>query len=211
MARPRKVTGVLKGKPVHDAHDRPGVGAAGLRAKDDEEVLCARDGHVHELGVRVDEARVRRPFPVGCGEEDHGQLGSLQAVGGAHGDAGEPLVELAQPPSYEPRLRAEGRHHAHDLLDGLLVDLLQRGSLARNPLRDGQGLGGVAPARACPTVLAPGDEPEEERALGLNLNLPRFRLHPYAAFRRRSSSGRLARSNSSGLRYPSAEWVLALL
>lgn len=42
------------------------------------------------------------------------------------------------------------------------------------------------------------------------VNLPRFRLHPYAAFRRRSSSGRLARSNSSGLRYPSAEWVLAL-
>ena len=47
--------------------------------------------------------------------------------------------------------------------------------------------------------------------VNLNLNLPRFRLHPYAAFRRRSSSGRLARSNSSGLRYPSAEWVLALL
>ena len=45
----------------------------------------------------------------------------------------------------------------------------------------------------------------------LNLNLPRFRLHPYAAFRRRSSSGRSARSNSSGLRYPSAEWVLAPL
>ena len=43
------------------------------------------------------------------------------------------------------------------------------------------------------------------------MNLPRFRLHPYAAFRRRSSSGRLARSNSSGLRYPSAEWVLTLL
>ena len=45
----------------------------------------------------------------------------------------------------------------------------------------------------------------------VNLNLPRFRLHPYAAFRRRSSSGRLARSNSSGLGYPSAEWVLTLL
>ena len=43
------------------------------------------------------------------------------------------------------------------------------------------------------------------------MNLPRFRLHPYAAFRRRSSSGRLARSSSSGLRYPSAECVLTLL
>lgn len=39
------------------------------------------------------------------------------------------------------------------------------------------------------------------------LNLPRFRLHPYAAIGRRSPSGRLARSNSSGLRYPSAEWI----
>ena len=47
--------------------------------------------------------------------------------------------------------------------------------------------------------------------MNLNLNLPRFRLHPYAAFRRRSSSGRSARSNSSGLRCPSAEWVLAPL
>ena len=50
-----------------------------------------------------------------------------------------------------------------------------------------------------------------EVAATAEVNLPRFRLHPYAAFRRRSSSGRLARSNSSGLRYPSAEWVLALL
>ena len=41
----------------------------------------------------------------------------------------------------------------------------------------------------------------------VNLNLPRFRLHPYAAFRRRPSPGQLARSNSSGLRYPSAEWI----
>lgn len=53
--------------------------------------------------------------------------------------------------------------------------------------------------------------PESRLARIVNLNLPRFRLHPYAAFRRRSSSGRLARSNSSGLRYPSAECVLTLL
>lgn len=33
----------------------------------------------------------------------------------------------------------------------------------------------------------------------LNLNLPRFRLHPYAAIGRHSSPGQLARSNSSGL------------
>ena len=45
----------------------------------------------------------------------------------------------------------------------------------------------------------------------VNLNLPRFRLHPYAAIGWRSSSGQLARSNSSGLRYPSAECVLTLL
>lgn len=43
-----------------------------------------------------------------------------------------------------------------------------------------------------------------------HLNLPRFRLHPYAAFPA-ASSGQLALSNSSGLRYPSAEWVLTLL
>ena len=49
------------------------------------------------------------------------------------------------------------------------------------------------------------------RKLNLNLNLPRFRLHPYAAIGWRSSSGQLARSNSSGLRYPSAECVLTLL
>ena len=47
--------------------------------------------------------------------------------------------------------------------------------------------------------------------LGDYLNLPRFRLHPYAAIWWRSSSGQLARSNSSGLRYPSAECVLTLL
>lgn len=44
-----------------------------------------------------------------------------------------------------------------------------------------------------------------------HVNLPRFRLHPYAAIGWRSSSGQLARSNSSGLRYPSAECVLTLL
>lgn len=52
---------------------------------------------------------------------------------------------------------------------------------------------------------------EAELNLNLNLNLPRFRLHPYAAIGWRSSSGQLARSNSSGLRYPSAECVLTLL
>ena len=39
----------------------------------------------------------------------------------------------------------------------------------------------------------------------VNLNLPRFRLHPYAASSA-ASSMRLA-SNSSGLRLPSAEWI----
>ena len=45
----------------------------------------------------------------------------------------------------------------------------------------------------------------------MTVNLPRFRLHPYAAIGWRSSSGRLARSNSSGLRYPSPEWIPTLL
>lgn len=57
----------------------------------------------------------------------------------------------------------------------------------------------------------PEDGGEASRERREIVNLPQFRLHPYAAFRRRSSSGRLARSNSSGLRYPSAEWVLTLL
>lgn len=59
--------------------------------------------------------------------------------------------------------------------------------------------------------LPSADVEPEPIVLREGMNLPRFRLHPYAAFRRRSSSGRLARSSSSGLRYPSAEWVLALL
>ena len=43
----------------------------------------------------------------------------------------------------------------------------------------------------------------------LNLNLPRFRLHPYAAFR--AAPSRCLASNSAGLRFPSAEWILTLL
>ena len=50
-----------------------------------------------------------------------------------------------------------------------------------------------------------------DTCVGRVMNLPRFRLHPYAAIGWRSSSGQLARSNSSGLRYPSAECVLTLL
>ena len=49
-----------------------------------------------------------------------------------------------------------------------------------------------------------------QSGMNLNLNLPRFRLHPYAAFPA-ASSGQLALSNSSGLRYPSAECVQTLL
>ena len=45
--------------------------------------------------------------------------------------------------------------------------------------------------------------------LNLNLNLPRFRLHPYAAFR--AAPSRCLASNSAGLRFPSAEWILTLL
>ena len=54
-----------------------------------------------------------------------------------------------------------------------------------------------------------GTEEACEAELNLNLNLPRFRLHPYAALGAASSV--CLASNSSGPRYPSAEWVLALL
>lgn len=40
------------------------------------------------------------------------------------------------------------------------------------------------------------------------LNLPRFRLHPCAAFR--AAPPRCPASNSAGLRFPSAEWILTL-
>ena len=46
-------------------------------------------------------------------------------------------------------------------------------------------------------------------SLNLNLNLPRFRLHPYTALGT-ASSACLAPS-SSRLRFPSAEWILTLL
>ena len=48
---------------------------------------------------------------------------------------------------------------------------------------------------------APPFIPAIRAARGLApLNLPRFRLHSYAAIRRRPSPGQFARSNSSGLR-----------
>lgn len=50
---------------------------------------------------------------------------------------------------------------------------------------------------------------EEACEAELNLNLPRFRLHPYAAFR--AAPSRCLASNSAGLRFPSAEWILTLL
>lgn len=50
---------------------------------------------------------------------------------------------------------------------------------------------------------------EHLKARKLNLNLPRFRLHPYAAFR--AAPSRCLASNSAGLRFPSAEWILTLL
>ena len=50
---------------------------------------------------------------------------------------------------------------------------------------------------------------EAELNLNLNLNLPRFRLHPYAAFR--AAPSRCLASSSAGLRFPGAEWILALL
>ena len=43
----------------------------------------------------------------------------------------------------------------------------------------------------------------------VNLNLPRFRLHPYAASR--AASSMCLASNSAGLRFPRAEWILTLL
>lgn len=45
--------------------------------------------------------------------------------------------------------------------------------------------------------------------VNLNLNLPRFRLHPYAASR--AAPSRCLASNSAGLRFPGAEWILTLL
>ena len=41
------------------------------------------------------------------------------------------------------------------------------------------------------------------------VNLPRFRLHPYAAFR--AAPSRCLASSSAGLRFPGAEWILTLL
>ena len=51
--------------------------------------------------------------------------------------------------------------------------------------------------------------PLGNRALLESMNLPRFRLHPYAAFR--AAPSRCLASNSAGLRFPSAEWILTLL
>lgn len=53
--------------------------------------------------------------------------------------------------------------------------------------------------------------PAQRRGLNLNLNLPRFRLHSHAASAAVFCLGQFALSNSSGLRYPRAEWVLTLL
>ena len=54
-----------------------------------------------------------------------------------------------------------------------------------------------------------GTEEACEAELNLNLNLPRFRLHPYAAFR--AAPSRCLASNSAGLRFPGAEWIPTLL
>ena len=55
---------------------------------------------------------------------------------------------------------------------------------------------------------AAGDE-VRVGGMAFQVNLPRFRLHPYAAFR--AAPSRCLASNSAGLRFPSAEWILTLL
>ena len=54
-----------------------------------------------------------------------------------------------------------------------------------------------------------GTEEACEAELNLNLNLPRFRLHPYAAFR--AAPSRCLAPDSAGLRFPGAEWIPTLL
>lgn len=62
-------------------------------------------------------------------------------------------------------------------------------------------------------VLRPGHRYTRPRLEGacamVNLNLPRFRLHPYAAILTAPSI--FLASNSAGLRLPRAEWIPTLL
>ena len=72
------------------------------------------------------------------------------------------------------------------------------------PPRSRRPTGGAA-STAC--ARSASTRPATRR--GMNLNLPRFRLRPYAAFR--AAPSRCLASNSAGLRFPSAEWILTLL
>lgn len=91
----------------------------------------------------------------------------------------------------------------------LLESGMSRNATARSQGMSGHSVQAVSEAAEAAGIGWAGAEGMLDAEV--NLNLPRFRLHPYAAIGWRSSSGQLARSNSSGLRYPSPECVLTLL
>lgn len=139
----------------------------------DEEILRTRDGHVHQLRIRINEPRLRAVLPVRGREQDDRSLRPLQSVCRSHSHLLPQPVRQTRSPIRCPHSFLQflgdqtglGAERRHDADQGILSDPLVRIGLLgmvdveevrvvlHDPRSDSFGLLLIPPAGTLPGVI----------------------------------------------------------